>query len=288
MTTYTAWDGKEYPKPTPAGWYLGADGRWWPPDHGPGPSEVPPVAAPEAAPVVAPNAQTAVQGSGGGSGKVLIGVVLVVLLLGGIVVALLAGGESDPVSETATTVFRTETTSEGAPETSTDPNPTASSTTTVAPPGKGSIEDPYALGDVVTIQYTDITEGEERVWEIEVTGAVSDQTDAVLAENQFNDAPPDGFRFAVAPIRVTYISGPAPASLFDLNFKALGPSAVVLTTFDPSCGVVPNALDTLAEAFPGGTLEGNICWVAKPSDIEELTMLIEIFLVDGETFVELH
>jgi len=42
MSTYIAWDGKEYPLPIPKGWYLGTDDRWWPEGHGPGPSATSP------------------------------------------------------------------------------------------------------------------------------------------------------------------------------------------------------------------------------------------------------
>jgi len=48
VATYTAWDGNEYPMPTPEGWYLGTDDRWWPEGHGPGPAVVAPSAGSEA------------------------------------------------------------------------------------------------------------------------------------------------------------------------------------------------------------------------------------------------
>ena len=75
--------------------------------------------------------------------------------------------------------------------------------------------------------------------------------------------------------------------MFELTFKAVGPSAVVMTTFDPSCGVIPDGLDTLAEVFEGGVVEGNVCWSARPSDVDDLTMLIEVFLEDTEIYVDL-
>ena len=89
------------------------------------------------------------------------------------------------------------------------------------------------------------------------------------------------------PIRVTYASGPVPASLFELTFKAVGPSGVVLTTFDPSCGVIPNELDTFAELFEGGTVEGDVCWPVPSGDIGNLTMIVEVFLDDATVYVDL-
>jgi hypothetical protein len=90
-----------------------------------------------------------------------------------------------------------------------------------------------------------------------------------------------------APIRVTYVSGPAPASLFELTFKAVGPSGVVLTTFDPSCGVIPDALDTFAELFEGGAVEGNVCWPAGEVEQQDLTMMVEVFFDDATVYADL-
>lgn len=326
MTTYTAWDGNEYPMPTPEGWYLGSDSRWWPEGHGPGPAlgvppalsgmpgagvpnAAPPASAPAAgtpsdwtsapettiysspAPTGAePSAFAAVadDDGGGGNGKtflVLGGVLLLLGAMGAGAFLLLGSDDSEDVS-TATTVFQTQQDDVGETPATTDPGEEPLVTTPVVP-GKGSIEDPYAVGETIVVEYTDSATGEVRVWQVEVLGTASDITQAVLAENQFNDPPEAGEQFVGVPVRVTYVSGPAPASLFELTFKAIGPSGVVLTTFDPSCGVVPDALDTFAELFEGGAVEGSICWSASPTDGADLTMLVEVFLDDTEIYADL-
>lgn len=40
-SNYEAWNGELYEWPPPDGWYLATDGRWWAPDTGPGPAELP-------------------------------------------------------------------------------------------------------------------------------------------------------------------------------------------------------------------------------------------------------
>lgn len=316
MTTYTAWDGNEYPLPTPEGWYLGTDDRWWPEGHGPGPAAAAPAASglPSAAPPATspdwatapettiysspepqsggePAPEPAPSTGGGGNGRMFL--VLGLVLLGlvavgaGAFVALGSGDDDDDAAESSSLFPSEESdTTEVAPATTAAPGDETATTAAVIP-GKGSIDDPYGIGETIVVQYTDGASGELRTWNIEVLSAASDITEAVLDENQFNDRPEGDLRFIGVPIRVTYVSGPAPASLFELTFKAVGPSGVVLTTFDPSCGVVPDALDTFAEVFEGGSVEGNVCWSASPADANDLTMLLEVFLEDTEIYADL-
>lgn len=312
MSTYIAWDGKEYPLPVPEGWYLGTDDRWWPEGHGPGhapnlaetsglPSAAPPGRLPSASPPTGSDRtiySSPVPGSGspsplppledgGGGAKRFVVPALVVLALGGLAVVtfLRVSGDDEPafVAETApeTTVVGVDA------QEAAEVDGETSATVTTAPPGKGAAENPYAIGELITASYTDVESGELRTWNIEVAGPPSDITDAVLDENQFNEPPEGERRYVGLPLRITYVSGPEPASLFELTFKAIAPSGEVLTTFDPSCGVIPDALDSLAEVTAGGVLEGNVCWSALPADAERLTMLIEVFLEDTQIYVDL-
>jgi hypothetical protein len=232
--------------------------------------------------------------SGNGKAIVLIAVVLVgVVALGVGAFVALNSSEDDSADITATTVFQTQADDiSEAPSTTSagddDGDASESSDTTAAVvAGKGSLDDPYAVGELFPVAYEDFDSGDQRVWNIEVLEPIRDITDAVAEENQFNDPPEEGSRFMGAPLRVTYASGPVPASLFELTFKAFGPSGVVLATFDPSCGVIPDELDTFAELFEGGTVEGNVCWAVPSGDIGELTMIVEVFLDDVSVYADL-
>jgi len=224
--------------------------------------------------------------SGNGKTFAVIAAVLVGLLAMGGLAYLLIGPADNEEPATASTLFPSDQGDIGDAATTTEPGDDPAPVVS-APPGKGSVDDPYEVGDEIVVQYTDGATGELRTWSIEVLDAASDITQAVLDENQFNDGPEGELRFIGAPIRVTYVSGPAPASLFELTFKAIGPSGDVLTTFDPSCGVIPDALDTFAEIFEGGSVEGNVCWNASPSDAADLTLRIEVFLEDTEIYADL-
>lgn len=324
MTTYIAWDGNEYPLPVPDGWYLGADDRWWPEGHGPGPAAVaspPPADLPSAAPPpgmpsAAPPAETpetvysapppgqtsspepfsasTSPSSGGGNGKPALIVGLVVVGIAAVAAGAffaLGSGDEDDEAAPATTVFQTElgeeTEGEQAPAENGGDQNESTEPADVPASGPGTIDDPIPIGETFEVRYEDFDSGEERVWNIVVLEPLSNITDAVAEENQFNDPPPAGLQFMGAPIRVTYVSGPAPASLFELTFKAIGPSGVVLTTFDPGCGVVPDSLDTFTELFAGGSVEGNVCWPAGEADQADLTMIVEVFFDEATVYADL-
>ena len=152
------------------------------------------------------------------------------------------------------------------------PEPTAMPTPTATPePVLGSRENPAPLG--VTIE----TKGEEIPedhFEIVVIDVVPDATSMVLAENQFNDPPESGNQFFMVTLRAKYL-GPG-STTFDGGFRlrAVGNEGIVYTTFEDSCGVVPNELPD-PELFTNGTIEGTECWQIASSDADSLIMFLD-------------
>ena len=52
---------------------------------------------------------------------------------------------------------------------------------------------------------------------------------------------------------------------------------------DASCGVIPDAIDDTGETFPGGSIEGNVCWSVRTEDVGSLVMIAEeSFTMDEE------
>ena len=95
-------------------------------------------------------------------------------------------------------------------------------------------------------------------WKLTVTGPATDITDQVLADNQFNAAPPDGFRFIGVSVTYSY-AGEGSASAFAVTTKAVGDSNLSLST---DCGVTPGEIDLTADIFSGGSVSGTVCFVA--------------------------
>lgn len=123
---------------------------------------------------------------------------------------------------------------------------------------------------------TDVGEG----WQLAVTGAARDITDAVLAENQFNSPPPAGFRFVGIDVAYTFTGSGSDVALTATT------SAVSLTNVSLSkeCGVIPGEVDLFSDVFNGGTVAGTICFVVPDGGIDGLVLYTTSFDTDNRFF----
>ncbi len=97
----------------------------------------------------------------------------------------------------------------------------------------------------------------------------------IAAENQFNEPPTTGNQFFMATVTVTNVGSIAATPWIDLNFQAVGESAVGYTEFDNSCGVIPNDSSSTGDVFPDGTVTFNVCWQIDAADAGSLVMYVE-------------
>ncbi len=209
----------------------------------------------------------------------------VVMVVAFAVAVAACGSESTDTSSAVSSVPETSTTA-GAPDmssttvatTTTTPSTTtttvASTTTTMVAQAEGTFEDPVPPG--VWAGVGDV--------EVVVLAVDVEATDAVLAENEFNDPPAEGSRFVVWSVAVANAGEEATLSLGEVLFSVVGPSAVAYDIY-AGCGVVPDELDVFRDVFPGGSLEGNICWEVSDDDADALVLLADEFSVDGERTV---
>ncbi len=174
-----------------------------------------------------------------------------------------AGNAIKETAPDATTTTAPTTTSA---EATTTTEATATTTTTTEPPAVGTVDDPVPAGTWATIGSVDAV----------VLGMVPNATDLVLAENEFNELPAPGNRFVFWRVAVANSGDEATPLLSELSFSVVGPSAVA---YDSSayCGVVPDEFDQFRDVFPGGTVEGNLCWEVADGDAEDLLLLVDEF-----------
>ena len=174
-----------------------------------------------------------------------------------------------PVPPTATSIPPTVTpvppTPSPVPPTATPPPPTATPA-----PALGERGNPIPFGFAAEVRFSETDH-----WEITVLATQPDGTSTVLEENQFNDPPEDGNQFYLITVRAKYL-GPGSAT-FDTGFrlKALGDGGVVYTTFENSCGVIPNEFPSYTELFTNGQLEGVACWQISSADADSLILIVE-------------
>ncbi len=131
-----------------------------------------------------------------------------------------------------------------------------------APRAGSSRENPVPLG-----QAQGLSDG----WTMKVLSFTPDATAAVLAENMFNDPPAAGTQFSIARVEATNTSTSPGSFGGSFRLRAVGPSNVTFTTFNNSCGVIPDPISS-TQVFPGGVIAGNVCWQVPTTDVAGLVM----------------
>lgn len=92
-------------------------------------------------------------------------------------------------------------------------------------------------------------------WMVTVTGAARDITSEVLAENEFNEPPPTGFRYVGVDLTFAY-NGSGAGAPSQVSLGAVGSDNVQHSGY---CGVVPGELDLYTDLFAGGSASGTVC-----------------------------
>jgi hypothetical protein len=146
---------------------------------------------------------------------------------------------------------------------------------------------PFASGvDAESSRRRPIPFGEPEMvggWAIRVRQVDFDAAADVMAENQFNDPPEPGFRFVLARVEGTYLGAETGSLAWDLSLRVVGNAAVAYGQSDPGCGVVPDDLFNVPEAFTGGEVSGNACWAVPEADINSIVLFAEpTFSFDDE------
>jgi hypothetical protein len=133
------------------------------------------------------------------------------------------------------------------------------------------MDDPIPAGTWASVGVVDVA----------VVANETDATERVLDENEFNVAPEPGNRFVMWRVAVSNAGEQAIPLLAEVSFTVTGPSTVVYNT-SANCGVIPDQLDEFRDVFPGGTVEGNLCWEVADEDAESLVLLVDQFALSSE------
>jgi hypothetical protein len=128
-------------------------------------------------------------------------------------------------------------------------------------------------------------------WAITVTNVYPDAWSMIQAANMFNDPPAAGKQFFMIAVAATYTGAGSAHLDSGYSMRAVGSLNVGYTTFDNSCGVLPdpNLKSDDPDAFSGGTVSGNAaCWEIVSSDASSLVMYFQPFLTGTTTWFALH
>lgn len=100
------------------------------------------------------------------------------------------------------------------------------------------------------------------LWEVTLLESNLKVNELIASENQFNSAPPAGFQFASAKVRVTYLGADSKVPGWDLTLKFISSAGTTHDEFDVIV-VGPNNLSDVNELYNGGTATASV-YVAIP------------------------
>jgi hypothetical protein len=141
-------------------------------------------------------------------------------------------------------------------------------------PESGTRENPAANGTLMTI-----TAGGVDTWEITTGTPILNANEAIMAENQFNEAPPAGMQWAMLPLNLKYVGPETGNPAFDLTVEFVSAAGTTHKSYDYSA-VTPNDLMSVNEMYPDATATANVSIMIPTADAEKGTWTISTMLSD--------
>ena len=175
-----------------------------------------------------------------------------------------SSGEGGAVEPTTSSTTAQDESESQQPETTTSTTAAETTTTSLEIEG-GTFESPIPGGEFAQV-------GD---WKVRVVEVTPDATDIVMAENQFNEPPVEGNQFFIVTLEAEYVGTESGNFWVDMEWKAVGPSAVAYEAYEASCGVYPDSIDEAGETFPSGVVTGDVCWSVSTDDAADLVMLLD-------------
>jgi hypothetical protein len=121
-------------------------------------------------------------------------------------------------------------------------------------------------------------------WEVTVVGVDDDAAEAVLAENQFNDPPRQGYRYVVVELSARRTADTAGSFTAEVGAKPVGAARrVAYEGLAGSCGVIPDPISDQVETPPGAVATGALCWQVAEEDLSSLVVVLSEFATGART-----
>ena len=133
--------------------------------------------------------------------------------------------------------------------------------------GQGTRENPLPLGTAISTDE----------WEVTVNSFTPDATEAVLAENQFNEAPEEGTVYALANVTLTRVAAEA-GTAFEVSVAYVTASGNVVTSTDAMV-VAPDELG-YDELYEGASVTGNVALAIPAGDAGSVRITPGLFADD--------
>ena len=90
--------------------------------------------------------------------------------------------------------------------------------------------------------------------------------------------PDSGNQFYLIRVHVLYVGEGIGSPSWELSYVSIGDADTEYTTYEDSCGVIPNGEFSVDDVFPGAEVEYNACWQIASDDESSLMLRIEDFV----------
>lgn len=139
---------------------------------------------------------------------------------------------------------------------------------------QGTRANPYAPG--AEISSSD--------WAVTVNSVDLDATDAVLAENEFNEAPEEGHTYILVDITVQYTGDDPEGSMPMTSVAYVSPEGNTFDGTDMSA-MAPNSFDSMSTLYEGASTTGNIALQVPADSLEDGTLKVSPGMLADDVFV---
>ena len=111
-----------------------------------------------------------------------------------------------------------------------------------------------------------------------VVGIIEDAREIVQIKNPYVYEPPkEGHRFYLITVKVAYPFGTGSVKAEGSEYRLIGDNRVAYKKYGNGCGAIPDALYT-KELYPGGKVQGNLCFEVPKDEGNFVLMLHDRFL----------
>lgn len=115
-------------------------------------------------------------------------------------------------------------------------------------------------------------------YEISVISVTPDANEVVANQALYQEPLVPGSQYFLVTMSATYIGVASGNPAFDLDYKAVSASSSSYTTYNNTCGLLPNDQSSVTDQFTGGSVEFSVCWQIETADVDSLVMYVESFL----------
>lgn len=121
-------------------------------------------------------------------------------------------------------------------------------------------------------------------WDVTVNSVDLNATDAILAENPFNDAPGEGQTYVMASITAKYKGDDPQGSIPFANIAFVTPQGNEINAYD-SIAVEPDGFDSVATLYKDASTTGNVSFLVDEASAAEGVLAVEPDMFSQKRFV---